>query len=123
MQLNPIVEQTWLDYYQKLWTEKFNDNTTQRKRARLTENCVDLIKIEELETTIKTLRARKSPESDGINNEIYKHAPIFLHKFLNFLNVCWIYGDIPEEWRTATVIPIHKTEKEISRITIEVLVY
>jgi hypothetical protein len=31
-----------------------------------------------------------------------------LHKFLNFLNVCWNYGDIPEEWRTAIVIPIHK---------------
>jgi len=27
---------------------------------------------------------------------------------LNFLNVCWIYGDIPEEGRTAIVIPIHK---------------
>jgi len=32
----------------------------------------------------------------------------FLHEFLNFLNVCWIYGDIPEEWRTAIVIQIHK---------------
>jgi len=40
---------------------------------------------------------------------LYKLAPKrFLHKFLNFLNVCWIYGDIPEEWRTAIVIPIHK---------------
>jgi len=40
---------------------------------------------------------------------LYKHAPKrFLHKFLNFLNVCWIYGDIPEEWRAAIVIPIHK---------------
>ena len=59
-----------------------------------------------METTIK---ARKSPGSDGINNELYKHAPkSFLHKFLNFLKVCWIYGDIPEEWRTAIVIPIHK---------------
>jgi len=27
---------------------------------------------------------------------------------LNFLNVCWIYGDIPEKGRTAVVIPIHK---------------
>jgi len=27
---------------------------------------------------------------------------------LNFLNVRWIYGDIPEEWRTVIVIPIHK---------------
>jgi hypothetical protein len=73
------------------------------------ENCVDLIAIEEMETTIKALNPRKSPGSDGINNELYKHAPkSFLHKFLNFLNVCLIYGNIPEEWRTAIVIPIHK---------------
>ena len=26
---------------------------------------------------------------------------------MNFLNVCWIYGDIPKECRTAVVIPIH----------------
>jgi len=65
--------------------------------------------MEELETTIKALKARKSPGSDGINNELYKHAPKrFFPKFLYFLNVCWIYGDIPEEWRTAIVIPIHK---------------
>jgi len=65
--------------------------------------------MEELETTIKALKARKSLGSEGINNEVYKHAPkSFLYKFFNFLNVCWIYGDIPEEWRTAIVIPIHK---------------
>jgi len=109
LQLNPIVEPTWLDYYQKLWTKQFNDNTTEGKRAKLTQNCVDLITMEELETTIKALKARKSPESDRINNELYKHAPkSFLLKFLNFLNVCWIYRDIPEEWITAIVIPIHK---------------
>jgi len=73
--LNPIVEQTWLDYYEKLWTEQFNDNTTEGKRAKLTENCVHLIIMEELETSIKALKPRKSPESDGINNELYKHAP------------------------------------------------
>ena len=36
------------------------------------------------------------------------HQKVFLHKFFNFLKVCWIYGDIPEEWRTAIVIPIYK---------------
>ena len=124
LRLNPIVEHTWLDYYQKLWTKPFNDNTTEGKRAKLTENCVDLITVEELETTIKTLKARKSPGSDGINNELYKHAQkSVLHKLFNFLNVCWVYGDIPEEWRTAIVIPRHKKETEIAQITIEVLVY
>jgi hypothetical protein len=82
------------------------NNTTEGKCAKLTENCVDLITMEELETTIKTL---KSPGSDGINNELFKHAPkSLLHIFLNFLNVCWIYRDIPKEWRTAIVIPTYK---------------
>jgi len=82
LRLNPIVEHTWLDYYQKLWTKQFNNNTTKGKRAKLTEKCVDLITMEELETTIKALKARKSPGSDGINKEFYKHAPkIFLHNF------------------------------------------
>jgi len=27
---------------------------------------------------------------------------------LSFVHFCCIYGDIPEEWRTAFVIPIHK---------------
>jgi hypothetical protein len=124
LQLNSIVEHTWLDYYQKLRTKQFNDNTTEGKCAKLTENCVDLITMEELETIIKALKARKSPGSNGIHNELYKHAPkIFSHKFLNFLNVCWIYGDIPEEWKTAIVIPKQKKEIEITQITIEVLVH
>jgi len=54
--------------------------------------------VEELETAIKALKARKSPGSDGINNELYKYEPkSILHTFLNFLNVCWIYGYIPEK--------------------------
>ena len=92
LQLNPLVEHTWLDYYQKLWTKQFNDNTAEGKRAKLTENCFDLITMEELEITIKALKVKKSPGSDGINNELYKQAPKNCpHKFLNFLNVCWIY--------------------------------
>jgi hypothetical protein len=104
---DPITEHTWLDYYQKLWTQEFKDNATERKWEQSAENCVDLVTVEELETTVNVLKPRKFQGSDGINNELYKHAPkSFLHKFLNCLNVCSIYGDIPEEWRTA--IPIHQ---------------
>ena len=109
LQFNPITEHTWLDYYHKLWTKQFSDNSREGNCAKLTEHCVDLIKMEELETTIKTLKSRKSLGSDGINNELYKQAPkSFLYKFLNFLDIYWIYGDVPKEWRTAVVIPIHK---------------
>ena len=113
LRLTPIVEHTWLDYYQKLWTKQINDNNTETKRAKLTENCVDVITMEELKTTIKALKARKSPGSVGINNELYIYAPKrFLHNFFNFLIVCWIYGDISEESRTAIVIPIHKKMRQ-----------
>jgi len=112
LRLNSIVERTWLDYYQNLWTKQFNDKITEGKCAKLTENCVDLITMEELETTIKALKTRKSPGSDGINNELYKHAPkFFLYKVWIFLNVCWIYGDILEEWRPVIVIPIQKRDR------------
>jgi hypothetical protein len=69
LQLNPITEQTWLDYYQKFWAQQFKDNTTERKLEQSAENCVDLITMEELETTIKALKTRKSPGSDGNNNK------------------------------------------------------
>jgi hypothetical protein len=83
LQIYPITEHTWLDYYQKLWTQQFKYNTTERKLEQSAENCVDLITME-LERTIKALKPRRSPGSDGINNELYKHAPKrFLYKFLN----------------------------------------
>jgi tRNA U55 pseudouridine synthase TruB len=70
LQINPITEHTWLDYYQKLWTKQCNDNTTEDKRAKLTENCINFITMEELETTIKAVKSRKFQGSDGINNEL-----------------------------------------------------
>jgi hypothetical protein len=109
LQINLITEHALLDCYQKLWTKQFKDNTTEGKCEKLTESCVDLITMKETETTIKALKSRKSPGSDRINNELYKHVSIsFLHKFLNFLKVCWIYGNIPQEWRTDIFIQIQK---------------
>jgi len=108
LQFKRITEHTCLVYYHKLRTIHLNDNTTEGKCAKLTENCVDLITMEEMETTIQTLKSRKSPGSYRINNELYKHAPESSYIiFFNFLYVCWIYGDIPKEWRTTDVIPIH----------------
>jgi hypothetical protein len=66
----------------KLWTRQINDNSTERKCTTVTENCVDLIKMEELETTIKSLRPRKSPSSDRINNEFTNmHQKLFTYVF------------------------------------------
>ena len=61
LQFNPITENTWLDYYHKLRSKQFNDNTTEGKGAKLTEDCVDLITMEEMEATIKTSKSSKAP--------------------------------------------------------------
>lgn len=41
--------------------------------------------------------------------ELFKYAPLsFLNKFLDFINICWIFGRIPEEWNESVVVPIYK---------------
>jgi hypothetical protein len=73
------------------------------------EDKVNLITTEELMEVIKNIKSRKSPGSNSINNERFKYAPkSFLFKFLDFLNMCWIYGHIPEESRIAAVVLTYK---------------
>jgi len=40
----------------KLWTKQFNENITEGKREKLTEICVDLITMEELETVYSNIQ-------------------------------------------------------------------
>ncbi|KAJ4431530.1 hypothetical protein ANN_20128, partial [Periplaneta americana] len=78
-------------------------------RETINDSNVDLISIEELESVINKCKSRKAPGSDRINTELFKHAPTsFLHKFLDFLNICWTSGQIPDEWTESIVVPIHK---------------
>ena len=123
LQINPITEHIKLDYNKKLWTKQFKDNTTEGKREKLIENCVDLITMEELETTIKSLKSRKSPGLDGMNNELYEHVPkSFLHTFFNFLNVSGFTGKFLKNGQPL-LYQYTKKEIEIIQITKEVLVY
>jgi len=84
LRLKPTVKHTWLDYCQKLWTEQFNDNTTEGKRAKLTENCADLITVEELETTIKYIKSQKNLQDQTglIMSCTNMHQKVF---YINFL--------------------------------------
>ena len=62
----------------------------------------------------KSQKPPPPPGSDGINNELYKHVPKKIFFYINFWifsNVCWIYGDIPEEVRAAIFLPIHKKRR------------
>jgi len=80
--------------------------------------------MEELETTIKALKARKSPGSDGINNELYKHAPKLF--YIIFL-ISYMFAGFTETFLKnggqLLLYQYTKKETEITQITIEVLVY
>jgi hypothetical protein len=65
LEFNPVTEHTWLDYYRKLWTKHPIHNTTEEKSAKLTEKCVDLITMEELDTIKKTLKSKNLQEQTG----------------------------------------------------------
>ena len=55
----------------------------------------------------------RAPGPDGIHTNLLKHLPEETLKILKeILNIIWISGDFPHQWRAATVIPIPKPNKD-----------
>ena len=68
---------------------------------------------EELTTTLKTVKAGKSGGPDGVAPDLLKHLPLNTQKELLFiLNASWTTGWCPQAWRTATIVPFLKKEKD-----------
>ena len=98
LQLNPIPEHTWLDYYQKLWTQQVKDNTMERKLEQWAENCVDLITMEELETTIKTLKPKNLQAQTGSimsSTDMHQKDFTYIFEFSKCLLGLWGHPRIP----------------------------
>ena len=54
----------------------------------------------------------RATEPNGIHNNLLKYIPGDTLKILkDILNIIWISGDFPPQWRAATVIPIPKTKQ------------
>lgn len=121
IQINSIDEETWLNYYTNLWREQREQE--QEINTNINEH-VDLITMDEFLIALHHSKNKKSPGTDGINIELVKFAPSSLHiRLLNFINVCWQSGHIPEEWKISKINPIFKKEIETIATTIEVSVY
>ena len=65
--------------------------------------------LEELQTSINRLKARKAPGPDGALNELFHllddHNSLSL---LEFYNKIWEKGTVPDEWKEAIVVSIYK---------------
>ena len=58
---------------------------------------------------INHLRANRSPGTDGVCLEMYKHTIYIILPFLNALfNEIFQNGDFPEQWSQSIITPIHK---------------
>ena len=67
------------------------------------------LSYEELTSALSNLKLKKSPGPDGITNEmIVNLGQPALHKLLDIFNKTWQEGTLPQIWREATMIPIHK---------------
>ena len=67
------------------------------------------LSYEELTSALSNLKLKKSPGPDAITNEmIVNLGQPALHKLLDIFNKTWQEGTLPQIWREATMIPIHK---------------
>ena len=73
------------------------------------------ISYDELTSALAELKLKKSPGPDCITNEmIINLEKLALYKLLEIYNKSWEEGSLPQSWREATMIPLHKPGKERS---------
>ena len=69
------------------------------------------LSLQELNTAIK--KKKKSPGPDGITNEMIIHLDTTARlKLLEIFNLSWEEGRVPQMWKEAIMIPIHKKGKD-----------
>ena len=67
----------------------------------------------EFEGALKTQKAKKSPGPDKITNEMLEHLGTKVKcKLLGIFNNSWKTGHVPQNWREADMVPIHKKGKD-----------
>ena len=98
------------DRKQQVLTELRNQEQDQDP----TPDCMDKpFCSEELEEALSSLKDKKSPGPDKITNEMLKHlGPKAKGKLLEIYNNSWQKEQVPQIWREANMMPIHKPGKE-----------
>ena len=65
--------------------------------------------LNEVVKAMTSMRSNSAPGEDGVPALAYKHGGVVLHRHLHGLvSKIWEREAIPEAWKTAVVIPIHK---------------
>ena len=74
--------------------------------------------MEELKTALSSLSLKKAPGPDQVTNEMLINlGPQGKKKLLQLFNDSWRTGIVPEVWKEATILPIHKKGKDKKKAT------
>ena len=82
--------------------------------AQTTPECMNKdFSLQELNDALESLKNNKSPGPDKITNEMLQHlGPIAKAKLLEIYNNSWKKGQVPQIWKEANMMPVHKPGKK-----------
>ena len=107
----------------KRWAEYFDDllNVEDAREADIVaveggarmpvlgERLVADITEEEVREAVEVMKAGKAPGLDGIATECLKKGGVTIVEWLvRLLNLCFVSGMVPIEWRSACIVPLYK---------------
>ena len=75
------------------------------------------VKFHELDVLLllKDINASKTAGPDGIHGMVLKNCASTLAKPLTIMfNISFVTGNIPNEWKLASVVPVHKKDEKRS---------
>ena len=107
------VRKRWRDYFATLLQS--NDQPQQgvprgdAYGAETGEEADEEITLEEVRNSIAKLKSKKAPGVCGVTGEMLKAGGEVTVRWMHsIVNVAWEAGSVPEDWRKALVIPVHK---------------
>ena len=82
------------------------------------DECMNkLFNMREFEEALNTLKEKKSPGPDKVTNEMLLHlGKRAKTKLLATFNNSWTTGHVPQAWREADMVPIHKKGKDQNKV-------
>ena len=116
------VKVRWKEYFASLF--QANDVPQQRVSKEVTgeevqveetvEETVEEITLEEIRRSIARLKNRKTPGVCDISGEMLKAGGEVVVEWLHrIMNRAWMNSMVPDDWRKALVVPVHKKGSKV----------
>ncbi|CAK1580622.1 unnamed protein product, partial [Parnassius mnemosyne] len=107
------VMQRWSEFYREMYAcddlseGSGDDAVTGTPDPDLDDT--EVISMKEIERAIRSLKCGKAAGLDRVTAEMVKYGgPRVWDSFHLLCNLCWRTGDVPDDWRSAVIVPLYK---------------